>query len=47
MKDFVKLSNKKDTKKCWIQVVNNMKILFQSCLETNSSGIGMASGAPC
>ena len=24
-----------------------MKILFQSCLETNSSGIGIARGAKC
>ena len=47
MEDFVKLSNKKDTKKCWIQVVKDMKMSFQSCLETNSSGIGIASGAPC
>ena len=46
MEDFVKLSSKKDTKKCWIQVVKDMKILFQSCLETNSSGIGIARGRP-
>ena len=44
MEDLVKLSNKKDTKKCWIQVVKDMKMLFQSCLETNSSGIGIAIG---
>ena len=47
MEDFVKLSNKKDTKKCWIQVVKDMKMSFQSCLETNSSGIGIARGAIC
>ena len=47
MEDFVKLSNKKDTKKCWIQVVKDMKMSFQSCLETNSSGIGIARGAKC
>ena len=47
MEDFVKLSNKKDTKKCWIQVVKDMKMSFQSCLETNSSGIGTARRAKC
>ena len=46
MKDFVKLSNKKDTKECWIQVVNDMKMSFQSFLETNSSGIGIARDIP-
>ena len=44
MKDFVTLSIKKDTKKCWIQVVKDMKMSFQSCLETNLSGIGIARG---
>ena len=38
MKDFVKLKN------CWIM---DMNMYFQSCLETNSSGIGMARGAQC
>ena len=31
----------------WIQVIMNIKISFQSCLETNSSGIGIARGAIC
>ena len=39
MKDFVKLSIKKDTKNVGF---NDMKMSFQSCLETNSSGIGIA-----
>ena len=38
MKDFVKLKN------CWIM---DMNMYFQSCLETNSSGIGMAREAKC
>ena len=33
-----------DYKNCWIQ---DMKILFQSCLETNSSGIGIARDKSC
>ena len=36
MEDFVKLKNVGFT---------DMKMSFQSCLETNSSGIGMARGA--
>ena len=34
-------------KNYWIQVVKDMKILFQSCLKTNSSGIGIARVAEC
>ena len=47
IKDFVKSINKNDTKTCWIQLVKDMKMTFHSCLETNSSGIGIARGPRC
>ena len=40
MEDFV--NKKMMLKKYWVQA---MKLSFQSCLETNSSGIGIARGA--
>ena len=43
MEDFV--NKKMMLKKYWIQAVKDMKLSFQSCLETISSGIGIARGA--
>ena len=47
IEDFVKSSSKKILRKCRIQVVKDMKMSFHSCLETNSSVIGIARGAQC